>query len=97
MTRSFSAWHIYVPAWDNSAKAINNVLLSKTRTPETFGKSHVIFGFRSLLAKQGIMSESPIKILKGPKEESVVNSRTECTCSSADDEIVPAVLVAVQV
>lgn len=43
------------------------------------------------------MSESPIKILKGPKEESVVNSRTECTCSSADDEIVPAVLVAVQV
>lgn len=41
------------------------------------------------------MSELLIKILKGLKEEFVVNLRIECICSFVDDEIVLVVLVVV--
>lgn len=75
---------------------MNKVLLTKIWTPLTFGNFHVIVGSGSLSAEQGSANESPVKISNGP-EDSIVNLRIECTSSSADDKMVPAALIALQV
>ena len=66
-------------------------------TPLRYGVIHANVGSRSLSAEQGRVTESPIKMYNASQIGISVNLRIEYTNSSTDDEILPAVLLALQV